>query len=536
MLKLFTKQDIQAMIDKGLTLQQIHDEMSFNNIGQGYGYKSEEAFILDAIYGLEDRYICYIPEYCYHDLPDGTKQIDLDSCYTRKDFNELTKDKTQAEFLFESVDWQHPSTLWEEWDTDFELGKIAADKENVDHLMEFIAQEVPYRLKNYFDYNVSDAVIAQIIAEVQENTDVMFDYDKFDDFLRIQCESMLELDSEKINSIKIHLASLREQLNGAIEFAPHLVPGIEQKMRILQIKLNTELKKDFKSNNFINDEEKMKDFKILSKEEFLQSYSYLTEEEYENTKALVQQTMFVFDDDIFVHDDYNGVNGYLWATDALVNRFPVSEDKEDINFFADYNLETGEIKLTAIYEPTSEVGELYKSVEIALNSEEKTLLTDTFEQYCSKEYGKSCLALLNEARIEDGIEPLDGPTATFSNEYKVYKHFRDDIEFEKEFKTLNEALDYCFADDTLCRDDGHALSVRKNDMRSIFEINYYGNIEVDVDKCATDEELNIINNFQVNEKSSEVNNKPSLSSQIQSAQEKTSKEYDNSRQDYLNNR
>lgn len=35
--------------------------------------------------------------------------------------------------------------------------------------------------------------------------------------------------------------------------------------------------------SFINDKEKMADFKVLTKEEFLESYSYLTEEEYELT-------------------------------------------------------------------------------------------------------------------------------------------------------------------------------------------------------------------------------------------------------------
>ena len=35
--------------------------------------------------------------------------------------------------------------------------------------------------------------------------------------------------------------------------------------------------------HFADDEEKMVDFKILSKEEFLSSYSYLTEEEYDMT-------------------------------------------------------------------------------------------------------------------------------------------------------------------------------------------------------------------------------------------------------------
>ena len=37
-------------------------------------------------------------------------------------------------------------------------------------------------------------------------------------------------------------------------------------------------------SNFLNDDEKMADFKILTREEFLTSYSYLTEQEYDNTK------------------------------------------------------------------------------------------------------------------------------------------------------------------------------------------------------------------------------------------------------------
>ena len=36
--------------------------------------------------------------------------------------------------------------------------------------------------------------------------------------------------------------------------------------------------------DFLNDEEKMRDFFILTKEEFLASYSYLTEEEYDATE------------------------------------------------------------------------------------------------------------------------------------------------------------------------------------------------------------------------------------------------------------
>ena len=42
--------------------------------------------------------------------------------------------------------------------------------------------------------------------------------------------------------------------------------------------------KDVKYTNFFNDQEKMKDFHILSKEEFLKSYSYLDEVEYNLTR------------------------------------------------------------------------------------------------------------------------------------------------------------------------------------------------------------------------------------------------------------
>ena len=50
-----------------------------------------------------------------------------------------------------------------------------------------------------------------------------------------------------------------------------------------------DLKGIYANENFIDDEEKMKDFYELTKEEFLMSYSYLTEEEYDNTARLVNK-------------------------------------------------------------------------------------------------------------------------------------------------------------------------------------------------------------------------------------------------------
>ena len=45
--------------------------------------------------------------------------------------------------------------------------------------------------------------------------------------------------------------------------------------------------KHFEIVPFVDDEEKMKDFFELTKEEFLESYSYLTEEEYDATADYV---------------------------------------------------------------------------------------------------------------------------------------------------------------------------------------------------------------------------------------------------------
>lgn len=42
-----------------------------------------------------------------------------------------------------------------------------------------------------------------------------------------------------------------------------------------------------KNANFLDDKEKMHDFRILTKKQFLQSYSYLTEQEYDNTAKAV---------------------------------------------------------------------------------------------------------------------------------------------------------------------------------------------------------------------------------------------------------
>ena len=45
----------------------------------------------------------------------------------------------------------------------------------------------------------------------------------------------------------------------------------------------------FLKTDFLDDKEKMRDFKLLTKQQFLNSYSYLTEQEYDNTRNRLKE-------------------------------------------------------------------------------------------------------------------------------------------------------------------------------------------------------------------------------------------------------
>ena len=112
---LFTKKQIQKLIDEEKDLIYLQTYIGFEDIGQGYGYKSVEAWNSD-----NPDVVVYIPEYCYSEIEndEGTRItiLEIDSCYTKQDFIDITGDLEKAEDLFESVDWQHPTTLWSEWE------------------------------------------------------------------------------------------------------------------------------------------------------------------------------------------------------------------------------------------------------------------------------------------------------------------------------------------------------------------------------------------------------------------------------------
>ena len=79
-------------------------------IGQGYGYKSNkkwEDMALDEV--------IYIPESGYDTSYGDGSGYPIDALYSKQDFIDMVGEK-RAPILFESVDWQSPDILCEEWD------------------------------------------------------------------------------------------------------------------------------------------------------------------------------------------------------------------------------------------------------------------------------------------------------------------------------------------------------------------------------------------------------------------------------------
>lgn len=129
----------------------------------------------------------------------------------------------------------------------------------------------------------------------------------------------------------------------------------------------------------------------------------------------MQKQLFIPDDDLMINDDRESVNAYLWALDSLVDRLPSAEEMDNINFYADYNLKTGDVKLTATYDTVLADGELNKELNVDLSSSEKRLLIDALNKYCAERCAEaSCLDLVNKCRDEDGLEPIPASAAKSS--------------------------------------------------------------------------------------------------------------------------
>lgn len=124
------------------------------------------------------------------------------------------------------------------------------------------------------------------------------------------------------------------------------------------------------------------------------------------SKGPVDDRMFIFDEELMVNDDLESVNGYLWAVDALVDRIPGSDVMENINFYADYQAETGAVSVDAVYWTTVDGKEMQKTVGIELSDEEKAALLVAMEAYSQKKDGMSLLEQVNACRAEYDLGPV----------------------------------------------------------------------------------------------------------------------------------
>lgn len=82
--------------------------------------------------------------------------------------------------------------------------------------------------------------------------------------------------------------------------------------------------------NFITDKEKMYDLLLLTKEEFLKSYSYLTEEEYNNTLDIMWEQL----GDIPVNETGNKIKVAFYNWDK-------NTEKEEIWHWFDKRVDGG---------------------------------------------------------------------------------------------------------------------------------------------------------------------------------------------------
>ena len=94
----------------------------------------------------------------------------------------------------------------------------------------------------------------------------------------------------------------------------------------------------------------------------------------------------------------------------------------------------------------------------------------------------------------DNYVDTDFSATEVNGAYAVYKHYREGMDLVLETSDLDFALASCTEDDSLCSENGHALSIHNRE-GSIFEINYYGSKEINVGGCATEEELKKIKAF-----------------------------------------
>ena len=91
--------------------------------------------------------------------------------------------------------------------------------------------------------------------------------------------------------MKIDLNKIKEYDYSDTSTARELIYMLTEELQKTYKLYNDLIEAITKNANFLDDIEKMQDFRILTKKQFLQSYSYLTEKEYDNTAKEVQDEL-----------------------------------------------------------------------------------------------------------------------------------------------------------------------------------------------------------------------------------------------------
>lgn len=123
----------------------------------------------------------------------------------------------------------------------------------------------------------------------------------------------------------------------------------------------------------------------------------------DNKKNAKASSLFIFDDELIVNDDNRSVNGYLWAMDSLVDRLSDADEKFNINFYADYDVLSGNITVCSTYFTDEHCEQDQKIVPVPFEVSEKAELVNIMEAYCKSTYSMTCLELVNDIRTSKGL-------------------------------------------------------------------------------------------------------------------------------------
>ena len=130
------------------------------------------------------------------------------------------------------------------------------------------------------------------------------------------------------------------------------------------------------------------------------------------------ERMFIFDDELCFGQDEGceTVDGYLWATDVLVERMKdvvkdnhspeILDTFDNINFYSIYNVRTGTVKIEGTYYFDDGNGEKQGEFELPLSEDEKKELISSLELYCNNLHSKTCIECINEFRRDDNLPEI----------------------------------------------------------------------------------------------------------------------------------